>query len=287
MPSSSEKFVLPESTPQLSETTVNIAGILVYIYGLDELSPEQKKDVVVWFHAHGRTRSHIDGAQIGYQVIHGIRQKYGETKKGLILVTIDSRNHGTRHVDDVSIKAWNSGNKHHAQDMLSMVDGTALDYSTIIKYLHSYTGNLFTAKKFIPSGVSLGGHVAWNLIARHPEIDAGIPIVGTPDLTGLLIDRLGKYKTVEDVPAGTEEWPKSIEKLIAERDALIATIKNKNLLVLNGADDTLVPDDFTKPWIEKYGANNDTEYYEFENVGHYLSWGGINKIEDFLIQYLQ
>ncbi len=39
---------------------------------------------------------------------------------GLVAVTFDQRNHGTREVDPLSNEAWRSGNKQHAQDMFSI-----------------------------------------------------------------------------------------------------------------------------------------------------------------------
>ena len=42
---------------------------------------------------------------------------------GLIAVSFDQRNHGTREVDKLANKAWNSGNESHAQDLFSIYRG--------------------------------------------------------------------------------------------------------------------------------------------------------------------
>jgi hypothetical protein len=39
--------------------------------------------------------------------------------KGLIAVSFDQRNHGTRQVDALANEAWRQGNDRHAQDMFS------------------------------------------------------------------------------------------------------------------------------------------------------------------------
>ncbi|KAJ8101931.1 Alpha/Beta hydrolase protein [Lipomyces tetrasporus] len=284
MPAPQDVFALPDDTPRSSETIVNIAGILVHLYGVKELTAEQAKDTTVLFHAHGRTRSYRDSEAVAHQLLYTLLEK-GHTK-GLVVATFDNRNHGIRKIDEVSIQSWTSGNPKHAQDMLSMVDGIAIDIQTVMTYLESYVGDLFTPTQFIASGVSLGGHVTWNLLGSDTRIQIGIPIVGCPDMTSLLIGRLGKYTSVVQVPEGTKEWPKPIEKLYASRDENISKIEGKNILVLNGALDTLVPDKFTKPWIEQYAAANDVTYVCQEENGHYLSWRMIDEITEWLAPFL-
>lgn len=40
--------------------------------------------------------------------------------KGLIAVSFDQRNHGSRLVDRLANEAWKQGNPRHAQDMFSV-----------------------------------------------------------------------------------------------------------------------------------------------------------------------
>lgn len=157
---------------------------------------------------------------------------------------------------------------------------------TIIKYLESYTVGLFTPTAFIMSGVSLSGHVTWNMLAQEPRIQVAIPIVGTTSLTNLLIDRLAGYKSVSEIPEGTPEWPKSLEKLYLERDEMLTHIKGKRILILNGEKDTIVPDKFSKEWIEKYGPENDLTYYHQEDTGHFVSYYYMNILTEFLLSEL-
>ena len=53
--------------------------------------------------------------------IHHSRQKKDHPEpQGLIAVSFDQRNHGSREVDPLANQAWNAGNEKHAQDMFSI-----------------------------------------------------------------------------------------------------------------------------------------------------------------------
>lgn len=88
---------LPESTIKSSETKINIAGFHVYLYGVDELSPQQAKNTVVLFHVHGRTRTYKNAELFAHQFLFQLRQ-HGTLEKGFVVATFDNRNHGARAV---------------------------------------------------------------------------------------------------------------------------------------------------------------------------------------------
>lgn len=155
-----------------------------------------------------------------------------------------------------------------------------------MKFLESYVDGIFVPTQFIASGLSLGGHVTWNILAEDPRITAAIIIVGSPNLTNMLLDRLGGYTSASDVPNGTKEWPQSIEKLYQVRDDRLKKISGKKILILNGAVDPLVPSKFTRPWIENYAVNNDVTFIEQEENGHWLSYQMMDKIVDWVPQFL-
>ncbi|KAK9468773.1 Alpha/Beta hydrolase protein [Lipomyces arxii] len=263
-----DTFALPETTPAVSVKTINIAGVLVYLCGVAELTPAQAQDVTVVFHSHGRTRSHKNALAVAFQAFSEIKDR----KKGLVFVTMDNRNHGARAIDELSIQTWNKGNVHHGQDMMSMVDGIAADYKLVMNHLQAYVGSEFIITEFIATGTSLGGHVTWNLLAQDKRIQRGVIFVGCPNMTALLLDRVGEQKD-------TILWNKYLEQVCLDRDAEIAGITGKEIVILNGAEDTLVSDKFTKGWVEKYGKNNKVLYKVQEGRGHGLSFG---MVEDFV-----
>ncbi|KAK7419264.1 hypothetical protein QQX98_003416 [Neonectria punicea] len=272
-----------DSIPTSSTIAINIAGIPLYLFGVDELNEKQRKGTTVLFHIHGRTRTYKDAEKIAYKLLHEWRAR-GSPTKGLVVATFDNRNHGTRAIDEISIQDWAAGNPRHAQDMLSTIDGIVADIETSVTFLESYVEGIFTPKDFIVTGISLGGHVTWNVLAKDPRIRAGIAIVGSPDLTSMLLERLAIYKGTQDVAADTKEWPRSIAKLYEERDKNIEDITGKKILILNGAVDPLVPSRFTHRWVEKFAGNNDVVFVEQEAVGHGLSAEMMEKLVAWVVE---
>ncbi|PCH00950.1 Hypothetical protein PENO1_045630 [Penicillium occitanis (nom. inval.)] len=170
--------------------------------------------------------------------------------------------------------------------MLSMMDGIVADMQTVMKFLESYVDGLFVPTAYIATGLSLGGHVTWDILAEDPRIQIAIIIVGSPNLTDMLVDRLSQYKSVSDVPEDTDLWPKSIEKLYLARDEKVKRIAGKKILILNGAVDDLVPNKFTIPWMESSSENNDVTFVAQEEQGHALSYEMMQRIVDWLPQWL-
>jgi hypothetical protein len=207
--------------PEVSKKTILMSGLLVDVYGLGELSPTASNITCLWLH-HGRTMKKEDMADTAARCVaqynsvckeqrakcrEQMLRKYGtlptpdpgrlgdESERGLIALAFDARNHGTRLVDKKANLGW-PDNQTHAQDMLGMVSDTASDQ---IQLLDAVGGYLFldegsagdaNVKRVIQDhivlGVSLGGHLAWQLMFMDSRIRAGIIIIGCPDLTSQL-----------------------------------------------------------------------------------------------------
>ena len=137
----------------------------------------------------------------------------GDAPLGLIAVSFDQRNHGTRLVSALSNEAWRpakpstppspsspkpEGNPNHAPDMYSIYTGTALDTSQLLDFLPSYIFPLSPTKivSNIVLGVSLGGHAAWHVLLRDPRFTSAVVCIGCPDFKALMSDRarLSKLK---------------------------------------------------------------------------------------------
>ncbi|KIX00126.1 uncharacterized protein Z518_10263 [Rhinocladiella mackenziei CBS 650.93] len=304
-------FELTSNTPRSSKTTINIAGFHVYLYGVDSLTPEQAHDTIVLFHIHGRTRTYTDAEAIAHELLFRFRKR-GGTRKGLVVATFDNRNHGMRAAclhkslrvsflatDKVFSRSitWRcKTGKGEIPDMrmtalwdlsqLRTSDGIVLDIQIVQKHLATYVDGAFLPTEFIATGLSLGGHATWNILAEEPRITKAIIIVGSPNLTDLLLERLRGYTSTADVPDGTREWPRSIAKLYQDRDEAILKISGKSILILNGLTDTLVPSRFTRPWVEKYAASNQVEFIEQKENGHWLSYEMMDRIVDWLLPVL-
>lgn len=124
--------------PRVSQKTFHIAGILATVYGIEELSSPEQPVACLWL-LHPRLQTQECMATIAAQTIAAWdkRQLTGTAGagqgKGLIAVSFDQRNHGTRQVDAVSNEAWRNGNPRHAQDMFSI-------YRASFRFRHAYAG---------------------------------------------------------------------------------------------------------------------------------------------------
>src|SRR5947208_2406316 len=120
------------SSRPISSQTLTIAGILTTSYGLSEL-PESTTTVSCLWLLHPRLQNQSTMAPIAAQTIHAWNSTSARTKsaqhKGLIAISFDQRNHGSREVDKLANEAWRQGNPRHAQDMFSSYHGTAMDTS--------------------------------------------------------------------------------------------------------------------------------------------------------------
>lgn len=157
----------PVPTSPVSKKTFAIAGILVTVYGLDELSCNVKH-VASLYLLHPRLQTQTCMEQLAASSIQGWNYRLhqgnnGDTSIGLIAISFDQRNHGSRQVKKLANEDWRCGNETHAQDMFSVFHGTAVDVSLLITHLPSYifpTSN-HTITTNLVCGVSLGGHGAW------------------------------------------------------------------------------------------------------------------------------
>jgi hypothetical protein len=110
-----EKTYGSSAWPAVSSVVYPIAGILTTVYGLEELPSNVQELAVLWL-LHPRLQVQ---ASMAPTAAHSIRQwnsKRGDSKKGLIAVSFDQRNHGSRLVDKLANEAWRQKNPRHAQD---------------------------------------------------------------------------------------------------------------------------------------------------------------------------
>jgi hypothetical protein len=116
---------LAGQSPSVSKKDFVISGMLITVFGLEEL-PAQSTEVGCLWLLHPRLNSKEGMEPIASAAISDWnsrrkegRVETGQQKKGLIAVSLDQRNHGTREVDKLANEAWRSENPRHAQDMFS------------------------------------------------------------------------------------------------------------------------------------------------------------------------
>ena len=108
-----------------SMKTIQMAGLLVDVYGLAEVPAAAGHISCLWLH-HPRTIDKSAMANIAADCIaawYASPQARGG-ERALVALAYDQRNHGTRLVDELAVKAWREGNATHAQDMFSVIAGS-------------------------------------------------------------------------------------------------------------------------------------------------------------------
>lgn len=183
--------------PPVSKKTIHMAGILVDVYGLDEVPPSVGRVSCLWLH-HPRTRAKEDMADIAARCISAWNNRRSNSSgggggnggnsssRGLIAAAFDQRNHGGRLVHGLGNAAWREGNPTHAQDMFGVVAGTVTDQIGLIDALGGYLfrggeGYGREIDQHLALGVSLGGHSVWQLMFADPRVCAGVVVIGCPD----------------------------------------------------------------------------------------------------------
>lgn len=174
----------PSPPPPVSQQTFHIAGILTTVYGLSEVPSSCNSISCIWL-LHPRLQVKESMTPLASTIISAYNKNRSSTsKKGLIAVAFDQRNHGTREVAKISNEAWRHGNKNHAQDMFSVYQGTAMDVSLLIDHLGSYVFRESGSPRIddhFSLGISLGGHASWQCFFHEPRISASVVIIGCPD----------------------------------------------------------------------------------------------------------
>jgi len=195
---------IPHPEP-ISAAIYHIAGITTTVFGLSELPPGVTEVAVLWL-LHPRLQTQACMAPFAAHLITSWnahrsqgRRQTSNSKKGLIAVSFDQRNHGSREVSAIANEAWRQGNDQHAQDMFSSFNGTSVDTSLLIDYLGAYVFPADDIKivQHVVLGISLGGHAAWHCLMRDSRISAAIVTIGCPDYIRVMSDRarLSKRKT--------------------------------------------------------------------------------------------
>ncbi|MCJ1266188.1 hypothetical protein MMC22_006071 [Lobaria immixta] len=222
----------PVLPPTVSKKTFTIAGILTTVHGLDELNRSIKNVACLWL-LHPRLQTQECMEPLAASNIHEWNRRLQRRKKdevliGLIAVSFDQRNHGSREINKLANETWKSGDERHAQDMFSIFHGTTVDVSLLITYLSSY---IFPMSEHIITdnmvcGVSLGGHSAWQCILHDARISTAIIIIGCPDYTSLMSDRarLSKLDTwTSGIPPGSrflgsKDFPQGLVHAVGKYD---------------------------------------------------------------------
>ncbi|EGX87641.1 hypothetical protein CCM_09602 [Cordyceps militaris CM01] len=236
-PTKSSRFcVMPENTapyqtrglppmPAVSRQTLPMGGLLVDVYGLDELPAGDRSALpttCLWL-LHPRTRARGHMADIASRVLAAWHAAAAPQtpSRNLVALAFDMPNHGSRLVSAAANEAWDGGNATHAVDMLGMVKGAVADMAGLMDLVEAYLGLRAADAAHVCLGWSLGGHSAWQAWIGEDRIDAAVVVVGCPDFTNLMSTRAAAGNLV--VPAGSSflgssHFPPSLARVCAAHD---------------------------------------------------------------------
>ncbi|KAF5722169.1 alpha beta hydrolase family domain-containing protein [Fusarium mundagurra] len=157
------RFALPPTTPRSCKSSLVVGGVQIYLYGLEDLDDLPSDDIAVLYTAHNRTRTYLVTEGIAHEILH--RSINERIRLGPMVIRI--------------------------MDLMSMISGSAQDFKLILDYLPAYLAR-FRNFHNVMLGVSLGGHTAWRMASAAPgQFEAFAIVVGCPNLTSLLLSRLG------------------------------------------------------------------------------------------------
>ena len=109
---------VPNPPPPTSKQTFTIAGISTTVYGLEELADTVLDVACLWL-LHPRLQTQACMGSLAATALKEWNSRDECRKIGLVAITFDQRNHGSREIDPLANEAWRSGNERHAQDMFS------------------------------------------------------------------------------------------------------------------------------------------------------------------------
>ncbi|KAH8701264.1 Alpha/Beta hydrolase protein, partial [Phaeosphaeriaceae sp. PMI808] len=256
--------------------TVHIAGIEVYVYGLNELRLDQAGcPVDIIFLLHGRKGNH----EAMEPTAHAILKETWQLKKncsegGLLVVSFDQRNHGHRVVSSHANLSWLEGNQSHAHGQfqiryiiltggkVSIYYGTSQDVSLIITLLFPclFPQGQYGMGNVICVGVSLGGHATYLVLSEDDRVAAGVIIIGCPDFNVLMESRAGK-ELLET------RLPRAFRGAVARLCPRLERVSKKEILILRGDADQLVPWSASEVFVCQLPQDK-VEVISYSGVGH-------------------
>ncbi|TQS36829.1 hypothetical protein Golomagni_02714 [Golovinomyces magnicellulatus] len=278
----------------ISSDTFHIAGINTVVYGLDAVPKTSRTVSCLWL-LHPRLQTKEAMARVASSCISNWNSQSLSVETGLIAVSFDQRNHGSRQDDPSANLSWRKGNERHAIDMFSIYHGTAVDTSLLIDHLGSYIFQEPDSPNIdhhLVLGVSLGGHSAWQVLLNDARVYSGVVIIGCPDYTSLMSDRAQRSGRESAGPnfLGSPDFPKSLMEVVQKRDPrgiffgfqevtldqsdadrkkfrdiLDSKLRNKRILLCSGKNDNLVPYRCAEAFLA-FLKNASTEWYSDGNL---------------------
>ncbi|CAE7204587.1 unnamed protein product [Rhizoctonia solani] len=289
--------------PEYSKTNLSIGGIPIQVIGLKELNAPNEP-LGVLFLLHGRLQDSKGKylMRIANSVLDEAASRPNERARELVVILLDQRNHGERIVDPVRNQGWKEtgdvgrlsngqvdpqslDNISHLHDMYTLYTGTVNDVSFLITHLQPllFPHDERTIDKWMVMGISLGGHASWHIGTHDPRVSLLIPVIGSPSYLTLFEHRAQSLGLVLAPPY----LPASLKREMEIATPRVEAFRGKDVLVMSGAEDTLVPFDqggsraFTRR-LDEAGVCRSLQVWVQPETGHACSREMIARAKDFI-----
>ncbi|BEJ13460.1 hypothetical protein CspHIS471_0306340 [Cutaneotrichosporon sp. HIS471] len=257
--------------PTASHKNVWLVDLAANVYGLEEIKGSNRPiSVVMLAHGWANKAKQMEAMASGLvgESLRLAREGDREVTHDMLVVTLDQRNHGDRRRNPDGLSTYR--HPMRPADMLTVVTGGVHDYQLVMDFLGSYLFPLDerVITRWMASGVSMGGHLAWRLLRDDPRVRVGVPIVSIPP------EKLGTLLTIASEREGTlgtaaKPYPASLRR-VYERATPPGAYMGKKILCLYGEVDAMVPyalgAEALKGIMEEYPG--DVQFWIQEERGH-------------------
>ncbi|TFK98673.1 Alpha/Beta hydrolase protein [Pterulicium gracile] len=271
-----------------------ISGLKVYAYS-HKSSLASDKPIQVHFMLHWRLANcaAVDSAARKAVLL---AQAMKDREHDLVVIVFDHRNHGVRQVELRANQSWDEGNPTHAPDMYSIVLGSAHDVSMLIDLLPCYLLPHTLNRQIVDwgvSGVSLGGHTAWVLMAREPRLSHAVIVIGCPSYSKLVTDRCISSGYPQVAPYLPQSFLDLVQRTSAENVPYTKNDKsnpfyNKKLMIIVGGEkDVLVPWKESREYVMglNVGPKGIKKVHIHQEAGHEFNKEMIDETASFIASY--
>lgn len=305
----------------LKEYTLNDYKIKVYNSStlenyLSKFNVDQTSDNIIeiplniLYVIHGRGSNHFYSEAYGsYLVSEYYKKKNPDIP--LLFVAFDLPNHGFRYANDKP-REYYDNSETYPFDLVHTLESSVSLLKTVMEFLPFYLNlDQYVPKlrdyKFIyhniVSGMSLGGHITHRFLTRYPGlVDIAFPIVGSTDISSLLIDRLheqehqgAKRYLQEYSELGFNDkqkklYPKQFHDYLRAIDEQVFDkfpVGKVKLFAAYGEQDKLVPPVYSKLFIQLQKLQDpDNDYFVQEDAGHEVTKEMIDKFVEWVVKFI-
>jgi dienelactone hydrolase len=233
--------------------------LMLYTIPLIEYRPVIKKPKGLFIIIHGHGSNKEEGVGEFPKIL---------TNMGYMVVSIDAYKHGERKEEP-----YISNNLREVA--IAMIDVVIQTTKDVLTLFNKHYSKLFPIFHII--GISMGGHIAYQLPKYTQKVQTIIPIIATPDL-------LKHYEISKKTIIGefSSELTTKLQGLSLQKDLYL--YQSIAILAINGSHDNVVSNQYSKAFIRELlkKGHHKAHYKEYE-CGHTV----VKEMKDDMILFIQ